>query len=143
MAAHKAEYTKALKEANLFTDSAHRSRFEELMNCYEGYPFFTPGLAKCIYFSAMDDEHFAVMLGTLGDMTIAREESTDEMMYNADSLSEDAHDANDYDEAYLYKFSMALLEGGEIDILGMDKLSDENVQKVQLVLKAAKVIDAL
>ena len=41
----------ALDRAKLFENSGHRTRFKELMDCYNHFPFFTNGLCKCMYLS--------------------------------------------------------------------------------------------
>ena len=55
----------ALEEEKLFETYGHRNRFMELLDCFDDQPFFSPGLCKCMYLSAWDEEHFAIMLETL------------------------------------------------------------------------------
>ena len=76
------------------------------MDCYSNYPFFTKGLCKCMYLSAWDDEHFAVMLETLMDMSLAREQDTKDMQVKGDALAEERNDG----EYYVYLLSGAFLE---------------------------------
>ena len=78
----KNDYLTALDEAGLFENTGHRTRFKELMDCYAGFPFFSKGLCKCIYLSAWDDEHFAIMLETLNEMTLGQEKNTGESTLN-------------------------------------------------------------
>lgn len=96
----------ALDAAKLFENSGHRTRFKELMDCYSNYPFFTKGLCKCMYLSAWDDEHFAVMLETLMDMSLGREQDTKDMQVKGDALAEERNDG----EYYVYLLSGAFLE---------------------------------
>lgn len=102
----KEEYIAALDGAKLFENSGHRTRFKELLDCYGGFPFFTKGLCKCIYMSAWDEEHFAIMLETLTDMSLGRERGTGEMTAKGDSLAIEHTNDGEY---HLYQFSIALL----------------------------------
>ena len=104
----------ALDAAKLFENSGHRTRFKELMDCYSNYPFFTKGLCKCMYLSAWDDEHFAVMLETLMDMSLGREQDTKDMQVKGDALAEERNDG----EYYVYLLSGAFLEGQALHTAG-------------------------
>lgn len=135
----KNDYFMALDQAHLFENDGHRTRFKELMDCYAGYPFFSKGLCKCIYLSAWDEEHFAVMLETLTEMTLGREQGPEEMLDKGDSLAMTQTGG----EAYVYQLSIAFLEEKPF-------VPDENVQLtpeyrhiVDRALAAAAVIDGV
>ena len=100
-------YIAALEEAHMFENSEHMTRFKELMDCYADYPFFTKGLCKCMYLSAWDEEHFAIMLQSLNDMALGREQNTDDMRFQGELLAEEHVDG----EYYMYHLSCALLDG--------------------------------
>lgn len=104
----------ALDAAKLFENSGHRTRFKELMDCYSNYPFFTKGLCKCMYLSAWDDEHFAVMLETLMDMSLGREQDTKDMQVKGDALAEERNDG----EYYVYLLSGGLSGGQALHTSG-------------------------
>lgn len=97
----------ALDEEKLFENSEHRTRFLELMDCYGGYPFFTKGLCKCMYLSAWDEEHFAILLETLMRMSLGREQNTEDMEANGEALARE----EDGDEQKMYLLSCEFLEG--------------------------------
>lgn len=101
----KNDYLTALDEAGLFENTGHRTRFKELMDCYAGFPFFSKGLCKCIYLSAWDDEHFAIMLETLNEMTLGQEKNTGEMLDKGDSIATTQTGG----EYYIYQMSLAFL----------------------------------
>ena len=78
-----------LTHHNLFENDEHRSRFRDLLECYSEAPFFTKGLCKCMYLSAWDNEHFAVMLDILNAMTINRQNNLDDMKDQGEVLEAD------------------------------------------------------
>lgn len=80
-------YVSALEEKGLFVSSGHKTRFKELVDCYGSYPFFTKGLCKCMYLSAWDEEHFAMILQVLSDLAIGRERNTEEMRLQGEALA--------------------------------------------------------
>lgn len=133
----KESFLSALDEAKLFENSGHRTRFKDLMDCYAGYPFFTKGLCKCIYLSAWDDEHFAIMLETLTDMTLGRERDTEEMLIKGDAMAEEQVD----EEIYVYQLSIAFLEDKPFTLPEGVVLSEPYQYIVDRAQKAAIVID--
>lgn len=135
----KEEFLSALDSAKLFENSGHRTRFKDLMDCYAGYPFFTKGLCKCIYLSAWDEEHFAIMLETLTDMTLGRERDTDEMLIKGDALAEEQVD----EEMYIYQLSIAFLEEKPFHLDDQVTLSKPYQHIMDQALKAAAVIDGV
>ena len=96
---------KALSKAGLFQSPGHESRFNELIYCFSDKPFFTKGLCKCMYLSAWDDEHFAIMLETLNEMTLGQEKNTGEMLDKGDSIATTQTGG----EYYIYQMSLAFL----------------------------------
>ena len=133
----KEEFLSALDAAKLFENSGHRTRFKDLMDCYAGYPFFTKGLCKCIYLAAWDEEHFAIMLETLTDMTLGKERDTDEMLIKGDSLAEEQAD----EEQYVYQLSIAFLEEKPFHLDEQVTLSEPYQHIIDQAQKAAAVID--
>lgn len=128
-----------LEEKKLFHDSAHMTRFKELMDCYSGYPFFSKGLCKCMYLSAWDDEHFAIMLGILTELALGKERDTEEMRRQGEELAGENRDG-DY---YVYQISNAFLDGRTFHLPEHIKLQPEYMYIIQRALKAAEVIDSL
>ena len=133
----KNDYFMALDQAHLFENDGHRTRFKELMDCYSGYPFFSKGLCKCIYLSAWDEEHFAIMLETLTEMTLGREQGPEEMLDKGDSLAA----AQTGGEAYIYQLSIAFLEGTPFVPEDDVELTPDYRHIVARALQAADVID--
>ena len=102
------QYLSALDEKGLFVSSGHKTRFKELVDCYGAYPFFTKGLCKCMYLSAWDEEHFAMILEILSDLAIGRERDTQEMRLQGDVLAGQQKDGHE-----LQRLLKAVRKGGE------------------------------
>ena len=115
----------------------HRTRFKELMDCYSNYPFFTKGLCKCMYLSAWDDEHFAVMLETLMDMSLGREQDTKDMQVKGDALAEERNDG----EYYVYLLSGAFLEDKPYILPEDADIPQEIRYIIDRAIRASAVID--
>ena len=128
----------ALDEEKLFENSEHRTRFLELMDCYGGYPFFTKGLCKCMYLSAWDEEHFAILLETLMRMSLGREQNTEDMEANGEALARE----EDGDEQKMYLPSCEFLEGKPCSI-DLDTVSANTAYVMKQALKAAEIIEKL
>lgn len=128
----------ALDEEKLFENSEHRTRFLELMDCYGGYPFFTKGLCKCMYLSAWDEEHFAILLETLMRMSLGREQNTEDMEANGEALARE----EDGDEQKMYLLSCEFLEGKPCSI-DLDTVSTNTAYVMKQALKAAEIIEKL
>ena len=108
------KYLEALNREGLFESPGHRTRFKELMDCYGDYPFFSKGLCKCMYLSAWDEEHFAIILQILSDLAIGRERNTQEMRIQGDALARDASEQTGRDgDYYVYQLSNAFLDNQE------------------------------
>jgi len=133
----KNDYFMALDQAHLFENDGHRTRFKELMDCYAGYPFFTKGLCKCIYLSAWDEEHFTIMLETLTEMTLGREQGPGEMLDKGDSLAV----AQTGGEYYMYLLSIAFLEDKPFALPEGVTLTPDYQYLMDRALQAADVID--
>lgn len=130
---------RALDEAKMFESSGHRTRFKELLDCYSGYPFFTPGLCKCMYLSAWDEEHFCIILETLTDLALGREPDTKEMRIRGDALEEETTTA----EYYVYKLSNAFLDDRPFTEKEPENLPQDIRYIVRRALMAAAVIDSV
>lgn len=128
----------ALDEEKLFENSEHRTRFLELMDCYGGYPFFTKGLCKCMYLSAWDEEHFAILLETLMRMSLGREQNTEDMEANGEALARE----EDGDEQKMYLLSCEFLEGKPCSI-DLGTVSANTAYVMKQALKAAEIIEKL
>lgn len=128
----------ALDEEKLFENSEYRTRFLELMDCYGGYPFFTKGLCKCMYLSAWDEEHFAILLETLMRMSLGREQNTEDMEANGEALARE----EDGDEQKMYLLSCEFLEGKPCSI-DLDTVSANTAYVMKQALKAAEIIEKL
>ncbi len=131
------KYLNALDAARMFENSEHRTRFKELMDCYGDYPFFTKGLCKCMYLSAWDEEHFAIMLQTLNDMALGRDQNTDDMRIQGEMLAEENIDG----EYYMYHFSCALLDGRPFLPSEYQNVDDHYRYIITRGLAAAEVIE--
>ena len=135
-------YVAALDENGLFETPGHRTRFKELMDCYGDYPFFSKGLCKCMYLSAWDEEHFAIILQILSDLAIGRERNTQEMRIQGDALARDASEQTGRDgDYYVYQLSNDFLDNQEFIMPKDVKLSLEYEYIMKRALEAEKVID--
>ena len=128
-----------LDNEKLFESPGHRTRFWELLDCYADYPFFTKGLCKCIYLSAWDEEHFAIMLETLTSMSLGRETNTEDMRLQGDTLAQVQPDA----EYYVYQLSNAFLDDRPFVLPTDAVLEPAQRHIIRQALKAAKVIDSV
>ena len=111
---------------------------EKLFDCYGGYPFFTKGLCKCMYLSAWDEEHFAILLETLMRMSLGREQNTEDMEANGEALARE----EDGDEQKMYLLSCEFLEGKPCSI-DLDTVSANTAYVMKQALKAAEIIEKL
>ena len=135
-------YVAALEENGLFETPGHRTRFKELMDCYGDYPFFSKGLCKCMYLSAWDEEHFAIILQILSDLAIGRERNTQEMRIQGDALARDASEQTGRDgDYYVYQLSNAFLDNQEFIMQKDVKISPEYQYIMKRALEAERVID--
>ncbi len=129
----------SLDEEKLFESSGHRTRFFELLDCYGDYPFFTKGLCKCMYLSAWDEEHFAIMLETLTAMSLGRETDTGDMRIQGETLAEVQPDA----EYYVYQLSNAFLDHKDFTLPAGAAIEPAQRHIIDQALKASKIIDTI
>ena len=127
----------SLDDEKLFESSGHRTRFFELLDCYGDYPFFTKGLCKCMYLSAWDEEHFAIMLETLTSMSLGRETDTDDMRIQGDTLAEVQPD----EEYYVMQLANAFLDDKPFILPDNARIDPEQLHIIEQALKASQVID--
>lgn len=127
----------ALTRAGLFESSGHKTRFSELLECFSGKPFFTKGLCKCMYLSAWDEEHFAILLEMLSFMSVGRDEDTKEMSLVGDSLAEEQEN----DESYIYRLSISYLENTPFQLDENVQLSKRTAYVISRAQQAAAVIE--
>ena len=104
-----------LDEEGMFEDSGHRTRFKELLDCYGDYPFFGGGLCKCMYLSAWDEVHFAVMLEVLTGMALGK--------------------------YYVFQLSNAFLDGREFCLEEGARMEPEYRHIIGQALKAGALIE--
>lgn len=133
------QYLSALDEKGLFVSSGHKTRFKELVDCYGAYPFFTKGLCKCMYLSAWDEEHFAMILEILSDLAIGRERDTQEMRLQGDVLAGQQKGG----EYYVFQLSNAFLDGEQFVLKGDEDISEQIRYIIRQALKAEQVIDSI
>ena len=133
------QYLSALDEKGLFVSSGHKTRFKELVDCYGAYPFFTKGLCKCMYLSAWDEEHFAMILEILSDLAIGRERDTQEMRLQGDVLAGQQNGG----EYYVFQLSNAFLDGEQFVLKGDEDISEQIRYIIRQALKAEQVIDSI
>ena len=129
----------SLDEEKLFESSGHRTRFFELLDCYSDYPFFTKGLCKCMYLSAGDEEHFAIMLEPLTAMSLGRETDTGDMRIQGETLAEVQPDA----EYYVYQLSNAFLDHKDFTLPADAAIGPAQRHIIDQALKASKIIDTI
>lgn len=129
----------ALSDHDMFENTGHRNRFKELLYCYGDYPFFTKGLCKCMYTSAMDEEHFCIILEMLSAMTIGKDENTSEMRSNGELLAEEQTDA----EYYVYQLSNAFLDNAPFSLDENVDLPPSIAHIIKRSLKASEIIDSI
>lgn len=130
---------KALSKAGLFENDGHESRFNELIYCFSDKPFFTKGLCKCMYLSAWDEEHFAILLEMLSFMSLGKDKDTREMSVVGDSLAEEQGN----DESYIYRLSISYLENTEFFLDESVKLSERTAYVISRAQQAAAIIDQI
>lgn len=129
----------ALDAEKMFENSKHRTRFKELLDCYSSFPFFTKGLCKCMYLSTWDENHFNIMLEALTDLSLGKEQNTEEMRDKGDVLAEEQKDG----EYYVYQLSNAFLDDSAFYLKDSDSIDPEIKYIIQRGLIAAAIIDAL
>lgn len=128
-----------LTHRNLFEDSDHRMRFRDLLNCYYQSPFFTKGLCKCMYLSSWDDEHFAVMLEILNQLTLEGEKNLHMMKDQGEVLEKQL----DGYEAEVFRLSNAFLNDRTYTAPDLGVMDPEGAHIIRQALLAGKYIDEL
>lgn len=129
----------ALRAEKMFETLEHGTRFQDLVDCFCSFPFFTKGLCKCIYLSAWDEEHFCIMLETLTDLSLGKENNTKEMREKGDMLAEEQTDG----EYFVYLLSNAFLDNKPFQIELPETLDEGFRYIIGRALQAAAIIDAL
>lgn len=128
-----------LTHHNLFEDNAHRLRFRDLLSCYFTAPFFTKGLCKCMYLSSWDEEHFAVMLDMLNEMTLECARNL-RMMKDQGEIME-LH-LSGY-EAEVFRLSNAFINDTPYVMPDLGIMDPEGAHIIRQALKAGEYIDEL
>ncbi|NBH72906.1 hypothetical protein D3Z51_12895 [Clostridiaceae bacterium] len=126
-----------LDEGRMFEDSGHRTRFKELLDCYGDYPFFSGGLCKCMYLSAWDEVHFAVMLEVLTEMALGKERDTREMRMQGEILAGECAGG----EYYVFRLSNAFLDGKEFLLEEDARMEPEYEYIIRRALQAGALIE--
>ena len=134
-----------LTHHNLFENDEHRSRFRDLLECYSEAPFFTKGLCKCMYLSAWDNEHFAVMLDILNAMTINRQNNLDDMKDQGEVLEAAAENGEleDASSAEIWKLSNAFLNNKPYDSSSLHSLEIGDPDTAYLIKRALLTADVI
>ena len=134
-----------LTHHNLFENDEHRSRFRDLLECYSEAPFFTKGLCKCMYLSAWDNEHFAVMLDILNAMTINRQNNLDDMKDQGEVLEAAAENGEleDASSAEIWKLSNAFLNNMPYDSSSLRSLEIKDPDTAYLLKRALLTADVI
>ena len=128
-----------LTHRNLFEDSDHRMRFRDLLNCYFKAPFFTKGLCKCMYLSSWDDEHFAVMLEILNQMTLEGDKNLRMMKDQGEVLELQLEGY----EAEVFRLSNAFLNDRLYTPSDLGVMDPEGAHIIRQALRAVEYIDEL
>lgn len=131
---------------SLFEDDDHRARFKDLLDCYFDAPFFTKGLCKCMYLSAWDHAHFAVMLDILNEMVIEQDRSLQLMKDNGIVLEQTAEGGGDLATAAIIQISNDFLNDAPYDRSLLKDLEVNEPEAAYIIkrgLLAAQCIDDL
>lgn len=128
-----------LTHHGMFESTEHRSRFLDLTSCYFNAPFFTKGLAKCMYLSSWDEEHFIVMLSTLNEMVLNGTRSVWAMGEQGLELAGNCEG----DEAEIYLLSAAFLLNTPYRTPDYSALDPDVAYKIRKAIVAGKYIDDL
>ena len=135
-----------LTHRNLFEDDDHRARFRDLLDCYCDVPFFSKGLCKCMYLSAWDSIHFAVMLDVLNEMVLERDNTLRLMKDNGIVLERAAADEGDAAAASIIHLSNLFLNDIPYDRSALKELEvdePEAAYTIKRALLASQCIDDL
>ncbi len=140
------EIFKELEHQALFHDATHRQLFYEITNCYCSKSFFTPGMIKCMYMAAWDDEHFAQLLTMLSDMSLnSGDVGLHDMAENGELMAEESLVLfNNPSDACIYSLSCSYIEGEPFDAAGIPDNLNEHAKTVNsYTLKAADIIQKI
>ena len=130
---------KDLESQSLFQNSLHLTRMKELLDCFSDKPFFNKGICKCMYLSAWDDEHFAIILEMLNVIALGKHQDTVDMEAQGDAYIEESDEL----QSPLYQLSQSFLTGLPYEGAPLDKLPEGTRYIMECALKAADVIDRI
>ena len=128
-----------LAHHNLFESTQHRDRFRELLDCYFDAPFFTKGLCKCMYLSAMDEEHFLDMLTMLNQLTINGKADLSPMKENGVDVAETSEGS----DADIYRLSVAFLTNTYYQTPDFTMIDPEEAHIIRQGLLASSFIEEM
>lgn len=128
-----------LTHHNLFEDNAHRIRFRDLLNCYYGAAFFTKGLCKCMYLSCWDEEHFAIMLEILNEMTLDGDKNLNMMKDQGEIMVQSSVGF----ENVVLRLSNAFLNDTFFEMPDLGVMNPEGAHIIRQAVKAAEYIEEL
>ncbi|MDD2959659.1 MAG: hypothetical protein PHE06_15615 [Lachnospiraceae bacterium] len=128
-----------LTHHNLFEDNAHRIRFRDLLNCYYGAAFFTKGLCKCMYLSCWDEEHFAIMLEILNEMTLDGDKNLNMMKDQGEIMVQSSVGF----ENVVLRLSNAFLNDTFFEMPDLGVMNPEGAHMIRQAVKAAEYIEEL
>lgn len=133
----------SLEKNDLFHDGNHRKLFYEITGCYCEKAFFTAGMIKCMYLAAWDDEHFAILLSQLMEMTFSSEgDGLTDMAENGTLMAEECTMFDNSTDATIYKLSCSFIENEPFDSTALpEDLTDHGKTVIAYGCKAADIID--
>ena len=128
-----------LTHHNMFDSSDHRLRFRDLLDCFHTSPFFSKELAKCMYTSTWDEYHFAEILVTLNEMTIA--EDTDCTMLKEQLETDEVR--CDTDDSYVFRLCLSFINHTMYREPDYPTIDPEISHIIKQGLKVSEYIDEL
>ena len=133
-----------LTHHNLFETNEHRLRFRDLLSCYSSSPFFTKGLCKCMYLSSWDEEHFAVMLDVLNDMTLEGDKTLRTMKDQGEVMEKEYSKKEcSRKDAEIFRLSNSFLNDTPYQAPDFGIIDPEGAYIIRQAIKAGNYIDEL
>ena len=133
-----------LTHHNLFETNEHRLRFRDLLSCYSSSTFFTKGLCKCMYLSSWDEEHFAVMLDVLNDMTLEGDKTLRTMKDQGEVMEKEYSKKEcSRKDAEIFRLSNSFLNDTPYQAPDFGIIDPEGAYIIRQAIKAGNYIDEL
>ena len=128
-----------LTHHNMFESTDHRLRFRDLLDCFHTSAFFSKELAKCMYTATWDEYHFAEILVTLNEMTIA--DASDCSTLKEQLETDEAR--SDSDDSYAYRLCLSFLNHTKFREPDYPTIDPEISHIIKQGLKVSDYIDEL